>query len=72
MDKIKKNLDAKEELWSKMGKEAVYVAAPVKEETVYFVMDRFGYSKTMDKATYQRNKENILKIQVYCALYEYR
>lgn len=24
-------------------------------------MDRFGYSKTMDKATYQRNKENILK-----------
>lgn len=24
-------------------------------------MDRFGYSKTMDKATYQRNKDNILK-----------
>ena len=56
-----------------MEKEAVYVAAPVKEETVYFVMDRFGYSKTMDKATYQRNKENILKeYNVYCALYEYR
>lgn len=49
-----------EELWSKMER-AVMLLHQSKEEAVYFAMDRFGYSKTMDKATYQRNKENILK-----------
>ena len=61
LDKIKKEFGRQRRTVVEDGKEAVYVAAPVKEETVYFVMDRFGYSKTMDKATYQRNKENILK-----------
>ena len=61
LDKIKKEFGRERRTVVEDGKEAVYVAAPVKEETVYFVMDRFGYSKTMDKATYQRNKENILK-----------
>ena len=61
LDKIKKEFGRERRTVVEDGKEAVYVAAPVKEETVYFVMDRFVYSKTMDKATYQRNKENILK-----------
>ena len=61
LDNIKKEFGLERRSVVEDGKEAVYVAAPVKEETVYFVMDRFGYSKTMDKATYQRNKENILK-----------
>ena len=61
LDKIKKEFGRERRTVVEDGKEAVYVAAPAKEETVYFVMDRFGYSKTMDKATYQRNKENILK-----------
>ena len=40
------------------GREAVYVEAPAAEEEVVFVMDRFGYCKTMDMATYERNKES--------------
>ena len=61
LDAIKKEFGTPRKTVIEDAKEAVYVAAPIKEETVYFVMDRFGYSKTMDKATYQRNKENILK-----------
>ena len=61
LDGIKKEFGTPRKTAIEDAKEAVYVAAPIKEETVYFVMDRFGYSKTMDKATYQRNKENILK-----------
>ena len=40
------------------GREAVYVEAPAAEEEVVFVMDRFGYCKTLDMATYERNKES--------------
>ncbi|MDO5417999.1 MAG: DNA gyrase subunit A, partial [Lachnospiraceae bacterium] len=41
------------------GKEAVYEEdAPVVQEA-YFVMDRFGYCKLMDKATYERNQETV-------------
>ncbi len=40
------------------GAEAVFEEEPLKEEQVYFVMDRFGYAKTFDKATSQRNQEN--------------
>ena len=61
LDLIKKEFGSQRKTIVEDAKEAVYVAAPIKEETVYFVMDRFGYSKTMDKATYQRNKDNILK-----------
>lgn len=61
LDSIKKEFGSQRKTIVEDAKEAVYVAAPIKEETVYFVMDRFGYSKTMDKATYQRNKDNILK-----------
>jgi len=31
----------------------------VEEMDVYFVMDRFGYARTIDTATYERNKETI-------------
>lgn len=41
------------------GREAVYVEAPVAEEEVVFVMDRFGYCKTLDRAGYDRNREQI-------------
>lgn len=38
---------------------AVFTAKPVAEMDVYFVMDRFGYARTIDTATYDRNKEAI-------------
>ena len=41
LDKIKKEFGRERRTVVEDGKEAVYVAAPVKEETVYFVMDRF-------------------------------
>ncbi len=37
--------------------EAVYVEKPVEEVDVYVLMDRFGYVKTIDESTYERNKE---------------
>ena len=37
--------------------EAVYVEKKVEEMDIVFLMDRFGYAKTIDTATYERNKE---------------
>ena len=37
--------------------EAVYVEKKVEEMDIVFLMDRFGYAKTIDIATYERNKE---------------
>ena len=37
--------------------EAVYEEKKIEETEVVFLMDRFGYTKTIDKATYERNKE---------------
>lgn len=41
------------------GKEAVYEEAPLEVQEVVFVMDRFGYCKLLDRATYDRNQEAI-------------
>ena len=38
---------------------AAFTAKPIEEADVYFVMDRFGYARTIDTATYDRNKETI-------------
>ncbi|MCR5674434.1 MAG: DNA topoisomerase 4 subunit A [Lachnospiraceae bacterium] len=37
--------------------EAVYVAKPVEEIEVGFVMDRFGYAKTIDASSIEKNRE---------------
>ena len=37
--------------------EAVYKEKEIEETDVVFLMDRFGYAKTVDAATYERNKE---------------
>ncbi|MCM1121653.1 MAG: DNA topoisomerase 4 subunit A [Eubacterium sp.] len=37
--------------------EAVYVEKKVEEMDIVFLMDRFGYAKTIDTAAYERNKE---------------
>ena len=39
------------------GQEAVYKEKELEEMEVVFLMDRFGYAKTIDTATYERNKE---------------
>jgi DNA gyrase subunit A len=37
------------------------VKQEIKEEKVYAVINRFGYIKLLDTATYERNKENVAK-----------
>ncbi len=36
-----------------------FVEKPVEETEVLFIMDRFGYARTIDQSTYERNKETI-------------
>ena len=61
LEKIKKNygFDRKTELTN--AKAAVVKALPIEEKEVVFVMDRFSYSKILDKNTYERNEETVLK-----------
>ena len=61
LEKIKKiyGFERKTELTN--AKAAVVKALPIEEKEVVFVMDRFGYSKILDKSTYERNKETVLK-----------
>ena len=39
--------------------EAVVVEKPVEEKDVVFLMDRFGYAKTIEVSIYERNKETV-------------
>ncbi|MBP3543620.1 MAG: DNA topoisomerase, partial [Lachnospiraceae bacterium] len=39
--------------------EAVYVEEALIEQEVVFTMDRFGYAKTLDVSTYERNQETV-------------
>ena len=61
LDHIRKEYALNRKTVVEDGKEAVYEEDPIKEQTVYFVMDRFGYSKTLDQNTFNRNEETILK-----------
>ena len=65
LDAFKKEFGRERRTVIENGKEAVYIEAPVKEEQIYFIMDRFGYSKTFDKATYERNKANVYQDYKY-------
>ena len=41
------------------SREIAYVETPAAEQPVVFVMDRFGYCKTLDRAVYERNRETV-------------
>ena len=36
------------------------------EEEIYFLMDRFGYTRCVDTQTFERNKEAALQENIYC------
>ena len=57
--KIKKEYGSPRRTTLEDGKEAVVTEAPVAEEQIVFVMDRFGYCKTLDRAGYERNAEAV-------------
>lgn len=41
------------------GREAVYDESAVEVKEVVFVMDRFGYSRILERSTYDRNQETV-------------
>ncbi len=57
LDKIKKEYARKRRTVVENAEEAVYEEKKIEEQEVVFLMDRFGYAKTIDTAAYERNKE---------------
>ncbi len=45
---------------------AVYEEKPIEEMDVYFLLDRFGYAHTVDRATFERNEEAARSENKYC------
>ncbi len=57
LDGIKKEYSHPRKTVIENGQEAVYKEKELEEMDVVFLMDRFGYAKTVDVSTYERNKE---------------
>ena len=57
LEHFKKEYARKRRTVVENGQEAVYEEKKVEEQEVVFLMDRFGYAKTVDVASYERNKE---------------
>ena len=57
LDKIKKEYGKETKTTLENAEEAVYHEAKIKEAEVVVLMDRFGYVRTIDANTYERNKE---------------
>ena len=57
LDRIKKEYGRKRRTAVENAGEAVYEEKRIEEQEIVFLMDRFGYAKTVDAATYERNKE---------------
>ena len=59
LSRFKKEFSAPRKTEITQGEEAVYVKPEEEETEVMFVMDRFGYARTIDLTTYERNKETV-------------
>ena len=57
LEAIKKEYNRPRRTQITTAAEAVYKEKEVEETDIYFLMDRFGYAKTIDQNTYERNKE---------------
>ena len=57
LDAFKKEYGRKRRTVIENGKEAVFKEKEIEETQVVFLMDRFGYCKTVDLSVYERNKE---------------
>lgn len=57
LDRFKKEFAIKRRTVIENAEEAVFEEKKVEEQEVVFLMDRFGYARTVDTATYERNKE---------------
>ena len=59
LNRIKKEYQSDRKTVIDNRENAVYEEKPVEEMDVAFIMDRFGYAKTIDASTYEKNKETI-------------
>ena len=57
LDNVKKEYARKRRTRIENAEEIVFEEKKIEEMEVCFLMDRFGYAKTVDKATYERNSE---------------
>jgi DNA gyrase subunit A len=57
LDAMKKEFATKRKTIIENGKESVYEEKEQEEMPLIFLMDRFGYARTIDISTYERNKE---------------
>lgn len=57
LDGFKKEYGRKRRTVVENAEEAVFEEKKIEEQEVVFLMDRFGYSKTVDVNVYERNKE---------------
>lgn len=57
LDGFKKEYGRKRRTAIENAEEAVYKEKEIEETEVVFLMDRFGYAKTVDQAVYERNRE---------------
>lgn len=57
LEEFKKEFSRKRRTVVENAEEAVFEENKIEEQEVVFLMDRFGYAKTIDTAAYERNKE---------------
>ena len=57
LDAFKKEYGRKRRTVIENAEEAVFEEKKIEEQEVVFLMDRFGYAKTVDISVYERNKE---------------
>ena len=65
LDEFKKKFGRPRRTVIENGQEAVYKEKEIEEMNVVFLMDRFGYTKTIDESTFERNKEAVLAENKY-------
>lgn len=57
LDQFKKEYSRKRRTAIENAEEAVFEERKIEEQEVIFLMDRFGYAKTVDLSVYERNRE---------------
>lgn len=65
LDAIKDEYGRKRRTEITNAEEAVYIEKKAEEMDIIFMMDRFGYARTIDMQTYERNKETVISENKY-------
>ncbi len=65
LDEIRESYARKRRTEITNAEEAVFVEKKIEEMDICFLMDRFGYARTIDLQTFERNKETVLSENKY-------